>query len=234
MQPTVGSMMVHEKLTEREKQIASHLASGLRVAGTARELSVAENTVRNHLKHVFSKLDVHSQSELIEFVRRHPSIVAPYQTIAGLPTGSDHDLIDELEEVDRATVKRIEECAMTGSGLEQMKRIIRSVLPLDEIRRHEWRVRLAAHVIGPQERAIRDLSSEIHRKWSAKPIRRIGEFQARGWIRPDLDLEDVRRRLFSAVYAAALTLLANGLPEEEQRQLAAIDRMLAEIARDDT
>ena len=99
-----------DTLTEREKQIVAHLAAGLRIAGVARELSVAENTARNHLKSVFLKLDIHSQTELVEFVREHPSIVAPYGLVAGLLTGSDVDLADEIAEVDRATQKRIDEC----------------------------------------------------------------------------------------------------------------------------
>ena len=137
--------MMRETLSERERQIVAHLAAGLRVAGVAHELGLAEHTVRNHLKHVFSKLDVHSQSELIELVRVHPSIVSPYHMVAGLPMGSDRDLVDEMMEVDRATEKRIEQCAVSGPGLERMKEIIRAVLPLDETRRHEWRVRLGAH-----------------------------------------------------------------------------------------
>lgn len=219
-----------EPLTEREKQIAAHLAAGLRVAGVADEFGLAANTVRNHLKRVFSKLDLHSQSELVQFVREHPSIVAPYQAIAGLPTGSDRDLLDEIVEVDRAVEKRIEASASSRRGLERMKAMLRAVLPLDETRRHEWRVRLAAHVVAPQQRVVRDASSELRRKWSAKPLGRIAEFQSRGWIREGLDAEDVRRRLFSAVYAAALALLADDSPQEERRQLAAIDELLEAIA----
>jgi DNA-binding CsgD family transcriptional regulator len=125
---------VLERLTEREKQVAAHVAAGLRVAGVAQELGLADNTVRNHLKQVFSKLDVHSQTELVAFVRRHPSVVSPYQLIAGLPIGADRDLLEEMAEVDRATQKRIEECAAADGGLEEMKRILHSVLPLDEAR----------------------------------------------------------------------------------------------------
>lgn len=226
-------MMMHEKLTDRERQVAAHLAAGLRVAGVAHQLDLSENTVRNHLKHALSKLDVHSQSELIDFLRRSPATVDPYHVVAGLSTGSDHELLDELAEVDRATEKRIDGCANSGTGFERMRNIIRSVLPIDETRRHEWRVRLAAHVVAPQQRAVRDASSEIHRKWSAKPLQRIGEFQARGWVRPELDPEEVRRRLVSGVYASALALLADSSPEEELRQLAAIDQMLVEMAAHD-
>jgi DNA-binding CsgD family transcriptional regulator len=225
-------MVDREMLTEREKQVAAHVAGGLRVAGVAHELCLAENTVRNHLKRAFAKLDVHSQSELIELLRLQPSIVSPYQLAAGLSAGSDRDLTDEIVEVDRVAEKRIDESAASAAGLEGMKKILRAVLPLDETRRHEWRVRLAGHVVGPQQRAVRELSSEIRQKWIAKPLLRIEDFQARGWIREELDSQDVRRRLFSAVYAAVLGLMADDSPEEERRQLATIDRLLEEIASD--
>ncbi|MGI9431482.1 MAG: response regulator transcription factor [Myxococcota bacterium] len=129
--------MIREKLSEREKQIAAHIAAGLRVAGVAQEFGLAENTVRNHLKSVFSKLDVHTQSELIEHLRSRPSAVAPYNVIAGLPTGTDRALHEELAEVDRATETRIEEIVHVKGALEGMKQVLRAVLPIDEVRRRE-------------------------------------------------------------------------------------------------
>ena len=224
--------MMRETLTEREKQVAAHLSTGLRIAGVANELDLAENTVRNHIKRAFFKLDVHTQSEMIELLRQDPSIVAPYHVVAGLPADSDRALSEEMIEVDRAVEKRIEECAASARGADGMKKIIRTVLPLDEASRREWRVRLAAHVVGPQQRVVREVSSDIRHKWSAKPLLRIRDLQARGWIHEDLDTGEVRRRLFSAVYAAALALLADTAPEEQQRQLAVIDRLLEEIAPD--
>jgi DNA-binding CsgD family transcriptional regulator len=225
---------MREELTDREKQVAAHLVAGRRIAGVAEELCLAENTVRNHLKRTFGKLELHSQSELIEFLKQHPSVLAPYQGLAGLLTPSDGDLLDELAEVDRATEKRLAACERGRSSLDTMKRIIRSVLPLDEERRHEWRVRLAAHVVGPQQRVVRNASAELHKKWAVRPLQRIEDFQARGWVRQDLDSEAVRRRLVSAVQAAALALLADETADEQARQLDAIDRVLEEIASDDS
>jgi hypothetical protein len=92
---------------------------------------------------------------------------------------------------------------------------------------------LAAHVVGPHQRSVREAAGVIHAKWAAKPLRRIRDFQAKGIVRSDIDPEDVRRRLFSAVYSAVLALLADSSPEEENRQLAAIDRLLEEISFDD-
>ena len=54
-----------DALTPREREIVSALATGQRVGAIAERLGVSEHTVRNHLKAVYRKLDVHSQVELL-------------------------------------------------------------------------------------------------------------------------------------------------------------------------
>jgi DNA-binding NarL/FixJ family response regulator len=54
-----------DSLTPREREIVSALANGQRVGAIAERLGVSEHTVRNHLKAVYRKLDVHSQVELL-------------------------------------------------------------------------------------------------------------------------------------------------------------------------
>jgi PAS domain S-box-containing protein len=56
-------------LSKREREILEKLMSGLRVPGMAKELFITQNTVRNHLKSIYRKVDVSSQSELIQLVR---------------------------------------------------------------------------------------------------------------------------------------------------------------------
>ena len=63
-------------------------------------------------------------------------------------------------------------------------------------------------------------------KWAAT-------LQEEGWLRPELDPEDIRRRLFTAVFAAGGALLADPSAEEQDRQLAMIDELLASMAPDD-
>ena len=53
-------------LTSREREIVEHLCAGQRVGSMAKSLYISEHTVRNHLKHVFRKLGVSSQSELVD------------------------------------------------------------------------------------------------------------------------------------------------------------------------
>lgn len=65
-------------LSEREREVLTHLVGGDRVPAIAKKLHISPHTVRNHLKSLFRKLDVSNQSELIERV----------QEIAEDPTGS--------------------------------------------------------------------------------------------------------------------------------------------------
>lgn len=53
-------------VSPREWQVLERLRSGLRVATIARELRISPNTVRNHLKSIYRKLGVRSQTELLE------------------------------------------------------------------------------------------------------------------------------------------------------------------------
>ncbi len=222
-----------ESLSEREKEIAAHLAVGRRVASVARELCLSEHTIRNHLKRAFSKLDVHRQSELVDLVRRDPSLVSPYDAIVGHATRSGREVADDIMEVDRKMEDRVEAVADAGSGVERMRAILHTVLPLDETRRREWRTRLEAFARGPEEPAVHETARELQAKWAEKPLRRIEEFQSRGWITSALDPADVRRKLASAVYASVMALLANPSDEEQRRQLDAMDRLVDEIASDE-
>jgi DNA-binding NarL/FixJ family response regulator len=52
-------------LSPRQREIARLVSRGLRVPHVAGRLSLSPHTVRNHLKAIFRKLDVHSQAELV-------------------------------------------------------------------------------------------------------------------------------------------------------------------------
>lgn len=53
-------------LSPREEEVLRHLMEGYRVKTIARKLLISQHTVRNHLKKIFAKLDVRSQTELLE------------------------------------------------------------------------------------------------------------------------------------------------------------------------
>ncbi len=58
----------HYALTARETEVMTLLAHGRDVAFIAEELVISKNTVRTHVKGVFSKTGVHSKQELIDLV----------------------------------------------------------------------------------------------------------------------------------------------------------------------
>jgi len=55
-----------ESLSAREAEVLRHLLEGYRVGTIARRLFISPHTVRNHLKKIFVKLEVRSQTELME------------------------------------------------------------------------------------------------------------------------------------------------------------------------
>ncbi len=52
-------------LTEREREVMDLLASGAAIGVIAKNLFLTEKTVRNYLGRIYTKLEVHSQSEAI-------------------------------------------------------------------------------------------------------------------------------------------------------------------------
>ena len=51
-------------LTEREQEVACLVADGASNKAVARQLGVTERTVKDHLSHIFSKLQVHDRVQL--------------------------------------------------------------------------------------------------------------------------------------------------------------------------
>lgn len=58
-----------ESLTQRELEIATLAASGLHNREIARQLNISEFTVKNHMKTIFSKLDINRRAELKDLLR---------------------------------------------------------------------------------------------------------------------------------------------------------------------
>ena len=59
----------HYALTKREGEVLALLAKGYNASSIAAELVVSRSTVKSHMDHVFKKLDVHTQQELIALAR---------------------------------------------------------------------------------------------------------------------------------------------------------------------
>jgi PAS domain S-box-containing protein len=58
-------------LTERELQVLSLLTQGLSTADIARSLSISPATVRNHIRNILQKLQVHSRVEAVVYAIEH-------------------------------------------------------------------------------------------------------------------------------------------------------------------
>ncbi|MCX7282352.1 MAG: LuxR C-terminal-related transcriptional regulator [Alphaproteobacteria bacterium] len=59
------------KLTEREREILHHLACGKSNKAIARELDISHDTVKLHVRHILSKLNVTSRVEAAVFAIEH-------------------------------------------------------------------------------------------------------------------------------------------------------------------
>ncbi|MCV0396042.1 MAG: LuxR C-terminal-related transcriptional regulator [Rhizobiaceae bacterium] len=60
----------HDGLTRRELDVLAKVASGLTVKQTARQLQVAESTVRTHVKSIYSKLGVNNRAGVVREAAR--------------------------------------------------------------------------------------------------------------------------------------------------------------------
>ncbi|HWP83224.1 MAG TPA: response regulator transcription factor, partial [Bacteroidota bacterium] len=52
-------------LTPREREILSLLVDGMNYSGIAEKLFISLDTVRNHIRHIYEKLHVHSKSQAV-------------------------------------------------------------------------------------------------------------------------------------------------------------------------
>ncbi|NLV16701.1 MAG: helix-turn-helix transcriptional regulator [Syntrophomonadaceae bacterium] len=72
---TVGSVSaaVTDQITARENEIITLIVKGRTYKMIADELHISENTVKSHIKHIYSKLDVKRKPELISLMLENPS-----------------------------------------------------------------------------------------------------------------------------------------------------------------
>lgn len=68
--PRTRSIPGVETLSAREREVLERLLQHQRPPSIARALHVSAHTVRNHLKSIYAKLDVHSQQELLDRLLR--------------------------------------------------------------------------------------------------------------------------------------------------------------------
>ena len=89
-------------LTRREREIANFVMRGFSNVDIALAASVSRNTVKQHLKHVFEKLQVSSRSELAAAVARadpavrHAAAFSDFPLCRSRMTGRQADLLAKL------------------------------------------------------------------------------------------------------------------------------------------
>jgi LuxR family maltose regulon positive regulatory protein len=68
---------LQEELSEAELRVVRYLPSNLRAPDIAAELFVSPNTVRTHLRHIYTKLDTHSRGEAVDRARELGLLAPP-------------------------------------------------------------------------------------------------------------------------------------------------------------
>jgi DNA-binding NarL/FixJ family response regulator len=68
------ALQLLESLTEREREILTLLAEGMRNDGIAQKLFISPQTVQTHVRNLLGKLGVHSKLEAVTFAVKHGAI----------------------------------------------------------------------------------------------------------------------------------------------------------------
>ena len=73
--PGLYSVESGVQLTDRERDVAALVATGLSSKDVAVRLYLSVRTVDNHLRHIYTKLNITTRTELVEFFvdARHPA-----------------------------------------------------------------------------------------------------------------------------------------------------------------
>jgi two-component system NarL family response regulator len=58
------------RLTDREMEVLKLVAKGMNNRDIARELFISENTVKNHVRNILEKLQIHSRMEAVMIALR--------------------------------------------------------------------------------------------------------------------------------------------------------------------
>lgn len=73
---TIDNFIMMGKLTEREREIAELLLKGRTYKMIANELYLSENTIKTHIKNIYSKFNVKRKSELVVLLMEKHSTVS--------------------------------------------------------------------------------------------------------------------------------------------------------------
>jgi two-component system NarL family response regulator len=65
------------RLTERELEVLRLVATGMNNREAAKELYISENTVKNHVRNILEKLQLHSRMEAVMYAVREKLLDLP-------------------------------------------------------------------------------------------------------------------------------------------------------------
>jgi DNA-binding CsgD family transcriptional regulator len=220
---------VSEALSKRESEVLAELSAGGRVSGIAERLFISPHTVRNHLRSIFGKLGVHSQAELVEYVKQNPAVLGEMRR-SGLRTDDDPAaLLQRYAEANERLAAQIDAVFDERWGPDGLREIIRVVLPLDETGKQAWQARLDLWSRERGEPALADMRSNEIAPWRGRMRERIEHAQTEGWIRDDQSAEEILEGFSSMMVGSALQLLKDYSPVAETVQLRLVEAFIQDI-----
>jgi DNA-binding CsgD family transcriptional regulator len=190
-------------LSRREQEVVAELRRGSRVPAIAKQLSISPTTVRNHLQRIFWKLGVHSQSELIEYVRLHPEMLG--EAAEAQERGESEARYWAANE---RLARELDSLLSERWGPEVIREVMHRALPLGEEGRAEWRARIA---LWSQEAApeLADRRAAEMESWRSQALARIQKAQHDGWLRSDLSAHTTLEQLFSLLVGVSMQLVVD-------------------------
>ena len=223
--------MSPETLTKREQQIVLELLDGGRVNTIADQFALSPRTVRNHIKSVFSKVNVHSQSELIELGRTDPGRLNLTSALNSRSQLALDDLSRRAEKALARLKSRISDAYSTGSpSLDQVHAAVRAALPLDAERRQDWQnfleLKTRLDMRGEPASSIQQAVDD----WRETFVEQITRLQEAGAIRRDLNPDDILRSLGAVSLGVGTRLLGNQSNEATERELKMLDSFVEALS----
>ena len=219
-----------ESLTKREIRILKELMGGERVASVADKLSISKHTVRNHLRGIFSKLGVHSQAELIAYVKKTPGALGGEgQAISDSELELSH-IAARTAEADTRVACLIAEILLQGVSVAGLKKVLSAALPLDQQSEGEWRDRISLwgreishpEILHPHIERITERRKQV--------TKQIAQAQADGIFCSDQGAEEIVKGLYSVMLGAGLQILREPNETSRQQQLLVVEAYVDSIA----
>ncbi|HIG69926.1 MAG: LuxR C-terminal-related transcriptional regulator [Myxococcales bacterium] len=216
--------MPPDTLTKREQEIVLELLDGGRVNTIAAQFALSPRTVRNHIKSVFSKVNVHSQSELIELGRTDPERLNLTSALNSRSQLAFDDLNRRAEHaLMRLKIRISEAYAAEPPALNQLRTAVRAALPLDAERSQDWQDFLELKTRLDERGEPASSIQQAVDEWRESFVEQIIRLQQAGAIRGDLNPNDVLSSIGAVSLGVGTRLLGNQSNEATERELRMLD-----------